>query len=397
MKSIISKLSITALFFSLMSCDKEEDIASGNFSRGDLIEAVENGSICKAEIVQRVTELDASTLAQYDVSYEHITYRTQYMGKPIDSRGLLILPKGVPNVHLIMYCHGTELPSVRLNVEKITPSLYDGGEENFSDVRNMGLTWASAGYAVFIPDYIGFGLTLGKDHPYVYYPEMFISNIDGLLAVKERLQQLTLSYDNRLFLAGWSQGAGAAISAHKYIQETYASDFSVIASSGLAGPYNFKRFAESFLERKNEELDALPIFSWGLYAMNKFSSLKRPTDQLYTYPVYDQFSSILTPSKKPSQVFSEYFLNKWTDGSDVALIQTLETNSFNKGWKPTGRVFLHHGDEDSLVPPYNTEDAFNGFTAAGGDVKKYIYPGGTHINKLGDFIFNTLNDFNSLR
>ena len=78
----------------------------------------------------------------------------------------------------------------------------------------MGLTWASAGYTVFIPDYIGFGLTLGKDHPYLYYPEMFISN-----------------------------------------------DFTVVASSGLAGPYNFKRFAESFLERKNEEIDALPIFS----------------------------------------------------------------------------------------------------------------------------------------
>ncbi len=84
------------------------------------------------------------------------------MGKPIDSRGLLILPKGVSQVYLIMYCHGTELPSVRLNVEKITPSLYDGGKDNFGDVRNMGLTWTSAGYAVFIPDYIGFGLTLGN-------------------------------------------------------------------------------------------------------------------------------------------------------------------------------------------------------------------------------------------
>lgn len=140
-------------------------------------------------------------------------------------------------VYLLMYCHGIELPSVRLNVEKITPSLYDGGVEDFRDVRNMGLTWASAGYAVFIPDYIGFGVTLGKDHPYLYYPEMFISNIDGLLAVKERLQQKGLPYDNSLLLAGWSQGAGAAISAHKYIQENYAADFTVVASSGLAGPY----------------------------------------------------------------------------------------------------------------------------------------------------------------
>lgn len=397
MKNILSTLSIIVLSLLIVSCNKEDEMAAGTYNRGNLIEAVENGTLHKAEVIERVTELDATALAQYDVTYERITYRTQYMGKPINSRGLLILPKGVSQVNLIMYCHGTELPSVRLNVEKITPSLYDGGTADFRDVRNMGLTWASAGYAVFIPDYIGFGLTLGKDHPYVYYPEMFISNIDGLLAVKERLKQLELPYDNRLFLAGWSQGAGAAISAHKYIQENYASDFSVVASSGLSGPYNFKRFAESFLERKNEEIEALPIFSWGLYSMNKFSNLKRPTDQLYTYPVYDQFSSILTPSKKPAKVFSEYFLNKWADGSDVTLIETLKTNSFDKGWKPIGKVFLHHGDNDELVPAYNTEDTFNGLTNAGGDVKKYIYPGGTHINKLGDFITNTLTDFNTLR
>ena len=397
MKGILSTLSLIAIVFLLISCNKEGKIVSGNFNRGSLIEAVENGTLNRSEIIERVTELDANAIAQYDVTYERITYRTQYMGMPIDSRGLLILPKAAPKVYLVMYCHGTELPSVRLNVEKITPSLYDGGTKDFADVRNMGLTWASAGYVVFIPDYIGFGLTLGKDHPYVYYPEMFISNIDGLLAVKERLQQHGLTYDNRLFLTGWSQGAGAAISAHRYIQENYASDFSVVASSGLAGPYNFKRFAESFLERRKEEIEALPIFSWGLYSVNKFSNLKRPTDQLYTYPVYDQFASILTPSKKPDQVFSEYFLNKWADGSDVALIQTLEANSFDKGWKPVGKVFLHHGDNDELVPAYNTEDAFNGFTNAGGEVKKYIYPGGTHVNKLGDFIANTLTDFNTLR
>ena len=358
---------------------------------------MEKGSLTKQEIIDRVTELSASSFAQYAVSYEAVTYRTQYMGKPIDSRGLLILPKNAGKVYLIMYCHGTELPSVRLNVDRITPSLYDGGKNDFRDVRNMGLGWATAGYAVFIPDYIGFGLTLGKDHPYVYVTEMFVSNIDGLLAVKKVLQQKGLAYDNRLFLAGWSQGAGASLSAHKYIQENYANEFTMVASSNLAGPYNFNRFAESFLDKKNEEIDALPIFSWGLYSLNKFSTLHRPTDQLYSYPVYDQFSSILVPSNKPAQVFSDYFLSKWANGSDAALKKALVENSFHQGWNPVGKVFLHHGDADGLVPSYNTGDAYNGLTAAGGDVKKYIYPGGGHTSELGNFISNTLTDFNLLK
>ena len=394
----ISKvISVIVIVLMLASCNKNDDPVTGNYKRGDLITTKEGGSLTKAQVIDRVTELDASGFALYDVTYESITYRTQYMGKAIDSRGLIILPKNVSTVHLLLYCHGTELPSERLNVEKITPSLFDGGTSDFGDVRNMGLSWATAGFAVFIPDYIGFGLTLGKDHPYVYYPEMFVSNIDGLLAVKELLQQKGLPYDNRLFLAGWSQGAGAAVSAHKNIQESYAADFTVVASSGLAGPYNFNRFAESFLERKNEKLDALPIFSWGLYSLNKFSSLQRPTDQLYSYPVYDQFSSILVPSGRPAEVFSEYFLKHWENGSDTAFKNILTTNSFHSGWKPIGKVFLHHGDNDSLVPDYNTTDAFTGLTNAGGDIKKYIYPGGTHTSELGNFISNTLIDFNLLR
>ncbi|GAA4440526.1 hypothetical protein GCM10023091_24290 [Ravibacter arvi] len=393
-RNIYSSIVLTCLL--LAACDKGRDIAPGNYNRGDLVETQERGTLTKDEIVSRVTELSAGDFAQYGVSFETVTYRTVYLGRPVDSRGLLILPQGAEKTRLIMYCHGTELPSVRLNVEKITPSLYDGGTSDFRDVRNMGLAWATAGYAVFIPDYIGFGITLGKDHPYVYYPEMFLSNIDGLLAVKKVLQQKHLDYDNRLFLTGWSQGAGAALSTHKYIQESYAGDFSVIATSGLSGPYNFSRFAETVLKKRDEKVEALPIFSWGLYALNKFSALKRPTDQIYTYQVYDQFASILTPSKKPGEVFSEYFLNRWTDGSDVELKKALADNSFHQGWKPTGKIFLHHGDADELVPSYNTEDAYQGLAAAGGNVKKYIYPGGGHISELGKFISNTLNEFNLL-
>lgn len=85
------------------------------------------------------------------------------------------------------------------------------------------------------------------------------------------------------------------------------------------------------------------------------------------------------------------------NGSDVLLKQTLTDNSFHQGWKPVGKVFLHHGDADNLVPSYNTVDAYNGLTAAGGDVTTYIYPGGGHLSELGNFISNTITDFNQLK
>ena len=391
---------VTGIFFLCLltiniSCQKEEKQAL--VQRGTLLDITHNGTLSSSEIISCLSEFDGNAVAKYGVNLYSITYGTEYLGKPINTKGLLIVPIGIDTVRLIMYCHGTEIPSELLDVKYATPSLYKGEDNTHREVRNMGLGWASAGYTVFIPDYIGYGLTLGKDHPYLFYPEMFVSNFDGLLAVKSFISQENLIYDNRLFLTGWSQGAGAAISAHRYIQEGYSSSFTVAASSGLAGPYNFERTALETLKDKDEHVLILPLISWGIYSMNKFSSIKRPTDQIYSYPVFDQMSSVLLPSNKPSGVFNTVFLTKLLDGTDVVFLYELNKNSFHMGWVPTGKVFLHHGDADRVVPYYNSEDAFNMLTAAGGNITLYTYPDGDHDTDLGNYILKTLNDFNSIR
>ena len=378
-----------------ISCQKEEKPTLPE--RGTLLEITHNGRLSSSEIANRLTEFDGNEVAKYGVNLYSITYETIYLGKSIEASGLLIVPINVDTVRLIMYCHGTEIPSEVLNVKYATPSLYKGEDNTHREVRNMGLGWASTGYMVFLPDYIGYGLTLGKDHPYLFYPEMFASNFDGLIAVKSFISQESLVYDNRLFLAGWSQGAGAAISTHKYIQEGYSADFTVVASSGLAGPYNFEKTAIQSLVNKDEHVPILPLISWGIYSMNKFSSIKRPTDQLYALPVFEQLSSVLLPSNKPSKVFNAVFLSKLLDGTDVVFRHELSKNSFHTGWTPTGKVFLHHGDADRVVPYYNSIDAYQGLTATGGNITFYTYPDGDHDTDLGNYILKTLNDFNTIK
>jgi dienelactone hydrolase len=398
MKNIKSWLFICLVALTANSCKKDELLDSK--PRGTVIKTESKGTVSVSQAIANVDELNIQSSATYNVELYTITYRTVIGDKEIDSKGMIMVPQGVDTTYLVAYFHGTQLPLNLLDFydqENVIPSNYDGGAENFSEIRNMGLSWASAGYTVFLPDYIGFGATLEKEHPYLYYPEMFKSNIDGLLATKQFLGAKGKIYDNRLFLTGWSQGGGASLSAHKYIQEQYASDFTVVASSSLAGPHNFARFIDELLKDKDEELGISNIFSWAFYAVNKYSDLKRPTDQLYAYPVYDQFAAIFPPSKKPSEIFNSYFLSKIIDGSDTEFRSTMNQNTFASGWTPVGKVFLHHGDADDVVYYFNSVDAKNGLTAAGGDVTLYTYPGGTHASELGNFISNTLTDFNSLK
>ncbi len=396
MKFIKKRFLLAGLLIAVLSCTKKEEALPYKL-RGALVEASLKGTMTKDQVVEAVTELSADGFAAYDVEYYVITYRTVYNEKPIDTRGLLLLPKGTATIDLLVYLHGTLVPLKMAGVENLTPSLYRGQKEKFLDVRNVGLSWASAGFTVFIPDYIGYGLTLGKEHPYVYYPELFKANIDGLLATKEFLAGKGFADNKKLFVTGWSQGGGAALSTHKYIQENYASDFTVVASSGLAGPYNFERFMNEIFKLRAEEVKLISLYSWALYSLNKFSDIKRPTDQIWSYPVYNQTNAYMPPSTVPDEIFNNFFLTKMIDGSDKQMTYQLHINSFHEGWLPVGKVFLHHGDADDVVPYFNSEDAYQGLTAAGGDVTLYTYPGGKHDTEVGNYVSKTLNDFNALR
>ncbi len=399
MKTLSILLAVLFLF-GIQSCKKK--LAELEYKeRGTLIEYSNKGHIPQDQIAGKISEYNVQDMVQNGVTYYSITYRTIYEGKQINSRGLLLLPDNIDSAYLIAYHHGTHIPinlSAFYQSKFETPSNYNGETDNFLETRNIALAWASAGFVVFLPDYIGFGMTMEKEHPYLAYNELFKCNIDGFLAVKQFLLEQGIPYDNRIFLAGWSQGGGACLSSHKFIQEQYASDFTVVASSGLAGPYNFKGFVDSILVNKDEELITNNIFSWGLYSLNKFNpELKRPTDQLYSYPVYDQYSAIFTPSKIPSETFRQYFLQHIIDGSDVTMNQVIERNTFSSGWTPVGKVFLHHGDSDQIVYYFNSVDALNGLGAAGGDITLYTYLGGTHTSEVENYTRNTLSDFNALK
>jgi len=217
------------------------------------------------------------------------------------------------------------------------------------------------------------------------------------LAARQFLADGNYKTSNKLYITGWSQGGGACLSAHKYIQEQYSNIFSVAASSSLSGPHNFERFALDIFNRRQEEVKTMLVFGWAMYSLNKFStSLQRPTDQIFSYPVYDQVAAIITPSNVPDKVFNNFFMNRIISGSDVPFRTALTNNSIHQGWRPVGKVFLHHGDADDIVPYFNSVDANAGLIAAGGDVKFYTYPGGKHDTELSNFIMNTINDFEGL-
>lgn len=381
------------LFFS--SCEKEKDTPL--FKRGELLNVEESIDIHLSEIPSTIGDSFPTSLAKFGVKGYKITYGTIYENKPIRSQALLLMPENTNDICLVAYFHGTILPLKLFDSDRKIPSKYDGGATEWREVRWCGVSLATSGYTVLLPDYIGYGTTADKEHPFVCYPELFKANIDALLAVKTFFQQQKLTYDNRLFLAGWSQGAGASLSAHKYIEADYADQFKVIASSNLAGPYNFTHFIEDVFTNANQHYRAAALYAWAAYALNRFSYLNRPCDQIFSFPVYDQFSAFDVLTSKPSELFRDYFIENLLSGNDELFRAIITENSFHSGWAPQGKIFLHHGTSDDVVPYFNSEDAYNGLNQESDNVFFYSYKNGTHDSHVDEYIKYTIEDFNKLR
>jgi hypothetical protein len=383
------------LVITLISCKKEQSLAE--MPRGAITDFEEVGFLTRDQIIDGTEETDATLIANHDVRYFVVNYRSDYMGEPVNTRGLLLVPTDVDTMILINYTHGTLIPLGINLIEKQLPSNFRGQTDGFYELNNLCLPMASNGFAVFMPDYIGFSNSDNKEHPYVYYPELFKCIIDGIRAAKQSIANLNFAQDNRVFLTGWSQGAGACVSAHKYIERDYSNEFEVVASSGLAGPYNSTEFINFVFQNQEDTYKYLNIYSWAVYSINKFSGIKRPTDQLFIYPVYDQISAILVPSKKPENVFNMFFMNRIVNGLDTEMVNAIANNSYHNNWVPQSKVFLHHGDADEIVPYFNSLDAYNELTALGGDVTLYTYPDGSHSSEVNNYLTNTVIDFNLLK
>ncbi|MCB0477658.1 MAG: hypothetical protein KDC84_05820 [Crocinitomicaceae bacterium] len=383
-----------SLVLVLFSCTKESTFPTGN--RGDVVNAEKTMELSINQIDANATDFPVDTLTDYGVALYNITYTSEYLGELKNTRGVLIVPLGKDSVDLIGYFHGTHVPLAVTGVNKSTPSLYDGGDDDFLEMRSVAIPMASNGYAVFVPDYFGYNLTKDVEHPFVYYPELFKANIDGLLAAKSQLSTLGYTFSDDLFLTGWSQGGGAALSAHKFIQQSYLGSFNLMATSGLAGPYDFYAFLKDVFNRRTEVISRLNLYSWALYAVNRFSDIQRPTDQLWSYEVFDQSSAFTPPTNVPNNAFNTFFLSKIIDETDTLMINEMIGNTFSNNWTPIGKVFLHHGDNDDVVPYFNSVNTFSQLGNLGGDLKFYTYPGGDHFTPLESFVKLTLKDFNEL-
>lgn len=307
--------------------------------------------------------------AQYDVNTYKITYNTTDIdGTPTVASGALMIPvnSGCSEFGLLSYSHGTvlekdDVPSNN-NSESLIPKLL-----------------ASAGRIATAPDYLGLGVNAGL-HPYVHAESEATAAIDLMRAAREYINDSTAyTFNDEVFLTGYSQGGHAAMATAKYIQENnLLTEFNIKAVGPASGPYNMSGSQATVLlsnqPYSNPGYVCYLLFAYNRVYGNIFTNysdiLKAPYDQIIppyfdgTYPmdsVNDKLPSILSDFIQDSVLAN---LTATATSLNHPIWKALVDND-NYDWIPTFPMELYYCTQDEQVNFQNSIVAADSMTANG--------------------------------
>lgn len=303
-----------------------------------------------------------------EVNYPVDTYKIIYktpgpLGDTTIASGALFVPQNAPcGAPIISYQHGTI--SKNANV----PSKM-GGE------FMIGVIAASHGYVVSMPDYLGMGDGPGF-HPYCHAATEASATLDMIRSSKAFCSNSGVALNDQLFLMGYSQGGHATMATSREIELYYPSEFNLVASVPMAGPYDISGVQRELLESDSvySQPGYLPYIMLGYNEVyNIFDSLpqvlKAPYDSLVevlfdgTYGIGSINNYMLDVPKL--MIDSAYYANYDAD-SLHPFKEALRDNDLYD-WTPENYIMMIHCNGDEVIPFEHSQIAYDAFVAAGSD------------------------------
>ncbi|WP_412540117.1 lipase [Longispora sp. K20-0274] len=206
--------------------------ASGD-ARGRLVSATPMRTYHSAEEVAaalRGAEFDDGAV-RYGVDTYRLVYRTvDVAGRPTTASGLLVLPRtDQRELRTVSYSHGT--------------TTYRGDAPSMPAEDGWGqapaITYAAAGFAAVTADYLGLGTGPGL-HPWMDIPSETTASVDLLRAAREFVPKKGKVLKRQVMVAGFSQGASAALGLGRELQAGGDPWFRLAALAPISGAYDLR-------------------------------------------------------------------------------------------------------------------------------------------------------------
>jgi hypothetical protein len=319
-----------------------------------------------------------------------ITYHTKTVaGKDIIASGALLVPDIEGPLPLLNYNHGTILPSQQGSAPSNLPER--------SAEFGIGKLFASNGYLVALPDYIGYGETKKEMHPYGAYKIIATSAVDMLRAVQEFCVSKKITLSGKNFFSGWSEGAAVGLAVVKQLEEDATLGIKPTGTVLNAGPYYSTAFMNHILDA-DSSLRYLKTYVWVLQSYNWIYGINKPASYYFQQPYASELDKDQETDlpQNPQDLLTKSFREGYLAGKDSLLAKALRENDL-WNWKPQSKVVFCHGDKDDYVPIFNSEKAYNEMKALDADVTLKVFKGQNHASGAFGFLQVAFETFEKLR
>lgn len=327
---------------------------------------------CKQQADDTPVYSIVSSETSSDYTGNVILYKsTDAAGKPVVLSGYFAYPKNQEAKQIILYVHGTIFLNSQAPSETKTPELV-----SFN---------ASKGRVIICPDYLGYGITADKIHPYMNQEVTARNSLDMELAVLQYFKDnnIPINDDYYTVVAGYSQGGASTLATHRYIESLSQEKQKLInlkASYAGGSPADLKATMMTFLDPSftitNEHILLSFYVIQSMYESYPEVFRGYSLQDFYKIPLSFAYSGInfylpdLINSKNqtnlamcygfmttaidlnsPETVYSEKML---TEGSDLRnkFLACLERNNLTD-WEPKAPLYIYHSTVDDVVPYAN--------------------------------------------
>lgn len=301
---------------------------------------------------------------------------------PIMLSGKVILPADLKFKRYILVSHYTiaaneEAPSQTFSLEALLVSL---------------------GYALIIPDYLGYGITADKIHPYLVMENTANNVLDMYFQVLPFMEAAGLAPEHDdIYLMGYSQGGAVTMGVQHMIETRYADRVKIRRVFAGGGPYDVKATYDKFIETNYASYPcAVPLMTQGVVIGN---NLNLDLETILQPRIYENLDEWINSKKYTTAQINELIDTHITDelltpiGMDRTsyeiseLYKALTLNSIlSYSWTPKAPVFIFHSIDDDIVPYENATLAKSKWQNA--NIQYNFGHYGNHIAGLLRFIMN---------
>jgi secretory lipase len=370
---------------------------------GSIVSATQIAAVTRGEAAGIFAAIAVPLVPLHDVKIYKIDYlTTDESGALITASGALVVPQNLAApAPLLSSQHGTT--TLKNDVPSTAPLL----GKTYGNLE--ALAFGTTGYITVLPDYIGYGDSGSRFHPYLHAKTLASAVVDLLRAARSYCAANGIPWNGKLFLAGYSEGGYATMAATREIQEQHAAEFTITLSAPMAGPYDLTNTLLDILSNTTYPSPGYVAFAfWAydrVYSLNIISQVFMPVYANRLDSLFDgthELSTEINPALATdvATLFQSQFLADFRGNGSAALKAKITENDLDD-WTPTVPIRLIHCKGDDIVSFRNSQTTFSNFSTNG--AKRLVQliaptPDGGHAACFGSamltakFLFDALKD-----